>query len=53
MDDVRSKLIIVSRFLSSACGNSLRLKNQDVNLAHEIDAKNCIQITKKEIIQMN
>ncbi len=52
MDGVPSKLIPVPRFLSSACGNCLRLDIQDIEPARAVIAKNHIQNTRIEMVQM-
>ena len=52
MDGIKSKLIPVPRFLSSACGNCLRIDQQDIENARKVIQKNNFQNATIEIVQM-
>lgn len=52
MSGISSKLIPVPRFLSSSCGNCLRLDPQDIESAKRVIEKNRISNTSIEVVQM-
>lgn len=52
MNGIQSKLIPVPRFLSSACGNCLRLDPQYIAAAQQIITNNKIRNTSIEVVQM-
>jgi len=52
MSGIKSKLIPVPKFLSSACGNCLRINITDIDLVNSVIQTNRIQGTFIEIIQM-
>jgi hypothetical protein len=49
---VKSKLIPVPKFLSSSCGNCLRIDPVDIDKVKLVLEKNKIQIDRIEIVQM-
>jgi len=52
LSGVKSKLIPVPKFLSSNCGNCLRIDPADIEKVKFVVEKNKIQIDRIEIIQM-
>ena len=52
MARIQSKLIPVPKFLSSACGNCLRINLDDIESTNFVIEKNQINGTSIEIIQM-
>jgi hypothetical protein len=52
LSNVKSKLIPVPKFLSSSCGNCLRIDPVDIDKVKLVLEKNIIQIDRIEIIQM-
>jgi len=52
LSGVKSKLIPVPKFLSSNCGNCLRIDPADIEKVKFVVEKNKIRIDRIEIIQM-
>lgn len=52
LSGVISKLMPVPKFLSSSCGNCLRIDPADIEKANLIIKNNHIQIDRIEIVQM-
>lgn len=52
MSGIPGKLIPVPRFLSSSCGNCLRVNLQDIESAKKVIEKNNISNTLIEVVQM-
>jgi len=52
LSGVKSKLIPVPKFLSSNCGNCLRIDPADIEKVKFVIEKNKIRIDRIEIIQM-
>ena len=49
---IGSKLIPVPKFLSSACGNCLRIEREDMEKVKEVILKNRIKVLPIELVQM-
>ena len=49
---IESKLIPVPKFLSSACGNCLKIKPEDIEKVRDVVRKNKIIVPSIETIQM-
>ncbi|MDP2966752.1 MAG: DUF3343 domain-containing protein [Pelolinea sp.] len=52
LSGVKSKLIPVPKFLSSSCGNCLKIDTADIDKVKFVVEKNKIQIDRIEIVQM-
>lgn len=52
LSGIQSKLMPVPKFLSSNCGNCLRIDPSDIDKVKFVVEKNHIQIDRIEIIQM-